>query len=361
MQTRKRNFQKGTALISVMMVAVIVAGLSTTYVMRSIQTSRATRCNLNGEKALHIAEAGLDLAINDLKFGGSGVVSGQLGGGTYTVQVSSSWTGLYTVLSTAAYDGVNRSIETTVMFSGDEPLSPPAAITILNDTAMGLDTTFRGNAFGIVGYDTNINGTAGSAGSVYGIGVFDDGSRADILGALHDNGVQDDNVRGTGGDRSVADVSAVSVLTLQTVQDFADRMLLIRTTLFTGDTKKSGASFGSAASPQITYVQGSLELTGNSAGAGILVVDGTLEIRGNFDFNGLVILSARKTGTFDLACRGNLKLHGAIIICNPENKFDEFDFRGNVDAWYSSQALDVARKANGDGATPTIISWRRTR
>ena len=88
---RKILGEKGAALVSVMFVAVIIAGLAAAYVMRSVQSAHATRCDLAGERALHLAEAGLDLAIAELVSAqdwadGDGVVSGQLGAGTFSVQ-----------------------------------------------------------------------------------------------------------------------------------------------------------------------------------------------------------------------------------------------------------------------------------
>lgn len=374
MNQKKINRQKGTALISVLMVTMIAAGLSATYVLRSVQTSRATRCNLNGEKALNIAEAGLDLAINNLTSGGSGVVSGQIGGGTYSVQAASSWTGLYTLTSTAAYDGITRSIEATVAILAETgPFSPPSAITILNQPGrLGLNANFSGNAFGINGRDTNINGSAGPSAAVYGIGVLDNTSVANILASLQQNGVQSNNIVGTGANPSVANVSTFCELDLAKAMNFADQMqLAAKLTLprpgegVTFTYKENNASFGTTASPQVTFVRGNLQVAGNSSGAGILVVNGDFSVVGNFEFNGLVLVTGLSYLKFDSSFKGNVKVHGSVIICNPTPatpfQNENLDLRGNVDVWYSSEGLNIAKQAMGNFKQATLISWRRTR
>jgi len=379
---RKTNRQKGTALILVLMVSVAVAALSTTFVLRSLQTSRSTRSNLNGEKAVHIAEAGLDLAIIELVSAedgvdndddgyidesdeSDGVVSGVLADGTYTVQATFVATGLYTLVSTATYDGITRIIEVTVLMPFEvEPLNPPAAVTIINpDNAPGLNTNFSGNAFSIVGYDTSISGASGSGDATYGIGVFDNASIMDITSSLSDNGVQDDNISGIGGIRSIANVSDTSELSLEGIRDFADETLPRADILMTGGSYNS-VFLGTNEKPSITYVEGDLALLGNCSGAGILIVDGSLAINGGFEFNGLIIMTGSAAGNYDFGCdfRGNIKVHGAIIICNPLDNFNIFDYRGNMDVCYSTEGLGMAQQALGAGLEePSIISWRRIR
>ena len=379
---RKTNGQKGAALVLVLMVSVAVAALSTTFVLRSLQTSRSTRSNLNGEKAVHIAEAGLDLAIIELVSAedgvdndddgyidesdeSDGVVSGVLAGGTYTVQATFVATGLYTLVSTATYDGITRIIELTVLIPFEAgPLDPPAALTIVNpDGVYGLNTNFSGNAFSIVGYDTNISGTSGSGDAVCGIGVFDNASVMDIISSLNHNGVQDDNINGIEGAPSIANISDTCELSLEGILDFAADALLRADILMTSGSCNS-VSFGTNEEPLITYVGGDLTLLGNCDGAGILIVDGSLDIRGGFEFNGLVIMTGSAAGNYDFGCdyRGNFNIHGAVIICNPLDNFDIFDFRGNVDVRYSTEGLGMAQQALGAGLEePAIISWRRIR
>lgn len=364
---RKRSNEHGAALIAVMLVAVVVGGLSATFVMRSVGTSRATRYNLNGERALNIAEGALDFSIQQVVAGGEGNISGQLGAGTFTVTTVSNYPGIYTLVSTGVYDGVTREVEATMQLIDMDPLAPPAAITIIDDGTRSIfSARLCGNAFTITGHDYNINGTAGSQPTVAGIGVFDQGSLDAIISALHANGVQNDNIQGTGPNPSVVNVAATSSLTFNGVEDFADQMLLNADTVLTS-YNASGASWGTTATPQITYVQGNCSIGGSSSGAGVLIVDGTLTVRGNFTFNGVIVMTGNTGSPFDFSSRGNTNIHGAMIILNPAGALDAvetfttFDLRGNINVYYSSQGLNAARAAVSGGGTPRIISWRRTR
>lgn len=385
----QNNFskQKGTALVSVLFVAIVVAGLSTAYVLRSVYSSRATRFDLVGEEALHLAEAGLDLAIVELVSiedgvdndgdmcvdeadESDGVVSGQLGRGTFSVQSQLIQAGLYRLISTAEVDGIFREIEATVVLPISGIIDPPAALTIINDEGeTGIDVNFSGNAFTVSGHDTNFNGAAGNELSVGGIAVFDDDSALDIINSLNNNGVQDDDIAGAASVPSVANVSSTCDIDLQKVNQFVQRMDLCADLRFVRIDDdgypvivEEDIELGTDGDPKVTYVEGSLELRGDSSGAGILVVNGDLRLRGDFHFHGLVVV----TGTSHFLgadARGNTKIHGAVIIANPAGLSgdENLDLRGNVDIWYSSEGLSLAEQAMGDQSAPMVISWRRTR
>jgi hypothetical protein len=362
----KSTNNRGSALISVLMLSVVVAGLSAVYVIRSVQSSHATRSNLDGEKALSIAEGGLDLSTNRIAALQDGNISGQLGGGTYSVSATSPYPGVYTVVSTATYDGVTRSIEATIQLIDVSPLSPPGGLTIIDDgSRSSFSARLVGNAFIITGFDTNINGSLGSQPTVAGIAVYNTASANAVLAALHANGVQNDNIKGTGADPSVVDVSATSTLTFASVEDFANQLLPVAHVVVAPGGGNS--SFGTDAHPQITYYQGNCNIGGNTSGAGILVVDGTLSIKGNFDFKGLILLTGKSGSPFDLSSRGNTNLHGGIIVLNPAGSLDlvstleGLDFRGNINIYHSVEGMNKAWLALNGAGKPTVLSWRRTR
>jgi len=362
----RKNSNKGTALISVLMISVMIAGLSATYVIRSVQSSQATRYNLDGKKALSIAEGGLDFSMNQLAAQADGNVSGQLGGGAYGVTVTSPCSGLYTLVSTGIYDGVTRRIEATVQILNLDPLSPPGAFSIIDDNSRAiLNAKFCGNAFILNGHDTNINGSAGSQPAVAGISVFNDAYVSAIVADLHANGMQNDNILGSGSNPSVVNMAATSKLTFSSVADFADQMLLVANTVLPG-YNASGASWGTASKPQITYVQGNCKIGGASSGAGILLVDGTISITGNFDFNGLIVMTGKCGSPFDFSSKGKTNVHGSVILLDPQGNLNtvttvDLDVRGNINIYYSSEGLSMAWKAVNGADKPTVISWRRTR
>jgi hypothetical protein len=273
---------------------------------------------------------------------------------------------VYTLVSTATYDGVTRSVEATVRLIDTNPLSPPSALTIIDDGDTSIfSTRFCGNAFIITGHDTKIDGSAGAQPTVAGIGVFNNASVNAVLSALHANGVQDDNIQGVGSNPSVVNVAAGSGLTFDTVESFADQMLLTANVIVPAGG--SGSSYGTNANPQVTYFRGDCSIGGNTSGAGVLVVDGTLSVTGKFNFNGLILLTGKSGLFFDLSSRGNTNVHGSIIVCNPEsslntvNAFTSIDFRGNINIYYSSEGLSKAWTAVNGAGKPTVISWRRIR
>ncbi len=70
------------------------------------------------------------------------------------------------------------------------------------------------------------------------------------------------------------------------------------------------ASFGSSASPQLTFVDGNVDLP--DGGAGLLIVTGKLTMSGNPSFNGLIL--ALGQGSLERDGSGNGDIFGNIII-----------------------------------------------
>ncbi len=73
-------------------------------------------------------------------------------------------------------------------------------------------------------------------------------------------------------------------------------------------------ALGSAGSPVIDYVGGSLTLSGTNTGYGILLVTGTLNFGGNFSWNGLVFVIGDGVLTFNGG--GSGQINGSVIVAN---------------------------------------------
>ncbi|HEY6119842.1 MAG TPA: pilus assembly PilX N-terminal domain-containing protein [Pyrinomonadaceae bacterium] len=71
----------------------------------------------------------------------------------------------------------------------------------------------------------------------------------------------------------------------------------------------SSGTFGSDASPQLTFVDGDCSLTG---GAGLLIVTGTLTLSGTPSFNGLILVMG--TGSVVRHGGGNGDMYGAFVV-----------------------------------------------
>jgi hypothetical protein len=78
-------------------------------------------------------------------------------------------------------------------------------------------------------------------------------------------------------------------------------------------------SYGTAASPQITYVNGDLTLTG---GAGVLVVTGSLTISGNMQFNGLILVIGQGSVLVNGGGHGNI--YGSIFVAQTNSSSSPF-------------------------------------
>lgn len=63
--------------------------------------------------------------------------------------------------------------------------------------------------------------------------------------------------------------------------------------------------------PRVTFVKGSLAVSGEISGAGILIVQGGLHVTGRLAFSGLILV----VGTGDLALKGaGTEIHGAVFV-----------------------------------------------
>lgn len=69
---------------------------------------------------------------------------------------------------------------------------------------------------------------------------------------------------------------------------------------------------GTAAAPQIIYVNGDLTLSGNTQGYGILVVTGTLTMQGSTGWNGIVLV----IGKGNLQTDGTVQYYGTVFVAN---------------------------------------------
>ncbi len=373
---RSPRKEQGVVMIASIMTVMFIAMLSTAMLMQSLATSRHQQNSVRGEKAVQLAEGGIDAALLELSWDGDGIdndfdgtvdeaeesdgiANAGLGGGNYTTTIVDFGDGSYDITSTGLFQGIDRTVQVSAaIFAFPDT---PGAVTLVNETGVdGAGINFDGNAMTVDGNDTNPNGTAGAGTAMPGIAVFDDLSVSDIQAALR----FPDNVAGDGGDPSVVNVSATSTMTLNALLQAADRFRSIADAYYPQETNRiNNAEFGTPGNPQVTVIGDQLTIGGGSSGSGVLVIDGDLEIRGNFDFEGLIIVTGRGNMTFgNLSAAGNTNIHGAVLVGVPSGTSltGDLDIRGNIDIWYSEQTLNAARAMLGaDLKKPAIVSWRR--
>lgn len=98
-------------------------------------------------------------------------------------------------------------------------------------------------------------------------------------------------------------------------------------------SRGGGAVVGCQSYFPIIYSAGDLSLS-SGRGQGILIVDGRLNIRGTFSFAGLILVRDEFWG------EGNMELHGAVMSRNANGA--ETRVRGNAKLHYSACAIDKA-------------------
>jgi hypothetical protein len=110
----------------------------------------------------------------------------------------------------------------------------------------------------------------------------------------------------------------------------------------------SGGDFGTSANPELTFVNGDCELSGN--GAGMLVVTGTLTIKGDFAFDGVIMVLG--TGTIVRNGGGGGGIFGGLVVAALDRNSPGGEFLakptfntnggGNSDIKYNSKKVEDA-------------------
>jgi hypothetical protein len=82
-----------------------------------------------------------------------------------------------------------------------------------------------------------------------------------------------------------------------------------------GNALCAGTTFGTDASPRITYITGDQTVSG---GAGVLVVTGTLTFNGNSNFDGLILVIGQ--GIMNVKGGGGGQVNGEVFIANTNSR-----------------------------------------
>lgn len=184
--TQHHRKESGSALIIAMIVVVMVGGMASAFLTVSLSYSNATARGSVSEMSLHIAEAGIDDAVNKINAyvawqyaGGVGVVPGNfdfapiplvdpavpgtwitsnINGGSYTVSISPLFTVptiQYTLVALGTRGTSRRSLEVVIVPTVPNPLFPYG---MFGDTTI----TDSGNVF-TDGYNSTLGTYASQA------------------------------------------------------------------------------------------------------------------------------------------------------------------------------------------------------
>ena len=204
-------------------------------------------------------------------------------------------------------------------------IAPPAGGLILGGPNPSFGTPHSANA--------GINGTDGSVGPVQPLpavpGCNPTGTAEPAIGTQNAVGVvapqifRPANFTGQGASPSVVDSSAALTQwstpaelnsLASTIADYADASY----NCGIGGGGCTG-TYGSVASPQVTYINGDVTLTG---GAGVLVVTGTLTISGVMQFDGLVLVIGQ--GAVVIQGGGDGQFYGEMLVAQTNSSVSPY-------------------------------------
>ena len=124
----------------------------------------------------------------------------------------------------------------------------------------------------------------------------------------------------------------------------------------------SGCGTNCGTNPQVTYVNGNLDISGSTTGSGILVVTGNLTYDGNSSWNGIILVVGNGLTTYVQNGGGNGQFNGAIFVANtagnPPGTYGPADFTinggGGNGVYYNSCWIQNSQKP----VTLKVVSFR---
>ena len=404
---RKRD-PRGAVLVVALLLLTLLAVLGLGLLNASLNEAVIARNDVNAQRALGVAEAGLaysrqliganlsTITLNSRLTGATsslpevaltGVtnVEGlEAGNGTFSAWVSNNLTAyakspgyaadwaaasdsdsLIWIRSLGTYRNANRTVRVLVDFSSSEILDPPGTITLIDGAATDA-ARFDGNAFLITGNDTPAPTAAGACGnpgaSKYGISVNSNASLAVVAAAVAAN--QENNVTGTDdGNPATGSYANNGNITPAELQRLANS-LLPQATAIPGGSNSNSYGCGAATAEGVTpacsgpglfKATTDLKLDGNGMGYGVLIVTANFEMAGNYKWEGLIIV----VGTGNAQITGaDSKIYGALLVANTQGGTTYLRVSGNGGAYYSSQAICRVKNANLIPYS-TIIAWQQ--
>jgi hypothetical protein len=171
------------------------------------------------------------------------------------------------------------------------------------------------NNFGVNGNDSAGCGGAAVQAAKPAIGVTDTPDVTTVIAGLPKPG----NYTGKSAAPDVENISATLPATMQSVSSLQAMVanIKVNATQVYNSNQSSLANPGTAASPQIIYINGDYSPSGNVTGYGILVVTGTFSPGGNVGWNGIVLVIGKGIMTGNGG--GNNSYNGAVVVANTLN------------------------------------------
>jgi hypothetical protein len=361
-----RSRRRGSALLLVLVAMVVLAVLSSAAMMTSFQEARSSRAAQIQQRALAVAEYGLNLQLTNWTAARSSMANGAIDsttvgvarGDSATVRIQRLTSRTYNVVSVgrAGIDNglleAQRQVSLLVQMSTPS-IRPGGILTSYGDVDIQGSPNVTGRNTTPPGW-TSCSGTGGDTVAV----SYNPGARISV---------QKPSTQAVGGTR--ADPRAGDPRNYDTFGTDTWASLVARATVRASGsinpapsgnstecfsyssnwgepTRGMGSVAGCYGYFPIIYSNGDLDLQ-NGRGQGLLIVDGRLRIRGNFQFVGLILVRD------EFEAEGNMSLHGAVLSRNTDRS--ETRIRGNAKLSYSNCAVN---QALGTLATPVRTKER---
>lgn len=325
-----------TAILMVLGVTILIGAFTIRLTQASSDAFRNAGMYYGYLNARSMAHSAVNMVLHKIDNGDTLTTyfSGSFDGGTYTVNKTQSHDSIRLAVRARFVDTV-YAIDLLVQ---QYPKPFPNTNAAVGLSADSVNFNFSGNP-GIIGNDTNPDGSAGPGPGLPGVTVRTDYDSASV------NPYQS-YVTGTPKIKvsdSIPDPS-----------DYVDEYLNNATNPLTGDLSGSG-TYGTASNPAIVTRDGNLQISGSVTIYGILVVKGNLKLSGTVKIYGIVIVYGENVEVNIETSMGTPNVYGAFLMSGPPHS--SFGMKGNGKYYYSSQTLNNVKRASALRAYKVLEWW----
>ncbi len=341
--------RRGSALILVLVAMIVLTFLSTGAIMGSMEELRVAHNQQQEQRALAVAEYGLNQQIANWTSIRNQLANGAIdsskvvvaSGDTASVSVMRLNSRAFLVVSSGRTKGGSNRLETQRQVSMLVSISTPSLVSAATITSFGA-TSITGSAT-LTGMNTSPPGWSGCTPSndTLAVSVNPASSLSVQKPASQSvNGSSNSDPRAgqlsnynTFGTETWASLVSKANVSANGAKPSPSGTALSCTMTSTnwGEPLRLGVGYvaGCVNYYPIVYASGGLSVNGGR-GQGVLIVDGDLTINGNFAYNGLILV------------KGNLKANGTLDIFGAVMVQGTTDILGNANFSYSSCAVTNA-------------------
>lgn len=318
--------RRGTALVLVLIAIVVLAVLSTGAILSTMQELRAAHNEQMSQRALTVAEYGLNQQLANWTSARSTMANGAID--SSTISIASGDTASVKVMRlnsrTFWIVSIGRTNRSSGRLEAQRQVSMLVNLSSASKTAPAVITSFsavtiKGSAY-VTGKNTNPPGWLGcpAANDTFAVAYNPSTSISiqkpatqSIGGTNADPNAAIPSFYTTFGNETYASLAAKANVTTSGTQHPSPVGTLLTCTHNSSNWGEPSRSLGAVIGCQgyfpIVYSSGNLSINGNSSGQGILLVDGDLNLNGTFDYVGLIVVKG------NVKANGNFTLYGAIL------------------------------------------------